>query len=657
MPDRKLEEKAHLLATQCAADGWQEIRLDDQLVDTYSLSKWSADFSLMTAGYRDRLDPDDAGNPEVPFNLVSVAILAESKARVFQRKLKDGKAGQVHIGGEVRPHTQEFIKLAARVYAAHGLTVHLRKDLKTTPVWYSSFGIFHQELDSGENFTASHSQYFKGGWKPLDAEGQQLLTEEAEIVAEVRAIVSERATIRLGPWRSNPLIVYDFDVDAVYASFQRSVIGEEQIACIRDAGRRGFRCWACTLGGSMRATTERLFSALGIPVGERGTIRYFMGEEDSQFHNVGQLDLGVDPGTARVYRNVGAEELLLTDQADLVLIWDPDGDRLKVIAQAPLKDGSLGRSVGLEVDDYPDPAKCIAYLTPNQLYLMLAAFRIDALRSADLLDAYDWFIGASVPTTQALDELALAEGLPCVRVPVGFKHIGDLCRQVENRLREPGPVSLETATGETVRLGTKPRALLLCEESGGAALGGHRLLTSKSGKRSMLALREKDGMQLGLLTIALGAHLHKTGKSLVQFFHDLVTGRNIMCFHYHRQDVRLYDESLMGAELKKAKAEGFVHRDRVMKFFRNLVAGHQAGRHSLRDIRREINARREGRTVEVPKPRKAYIAGDGVILESDRLRFIIRASGTDALLRYYVEGEDREAIRAVQRTLIDLVIP
>src|SRR5215472_12088684 len=114
------------LSIDASADKWDEIALTDDLVHSYSLEDWAANFSLMTAGYRDQLDPDDATNPEVAFNLVTIAILGEAKARVFERKLSKGETGCVHVGGETRPHTQEFISLLSRIYAAHDMVVHLR---------------------------------------------------------------------------------------------------------------------------------------------------------------------------------------------------------------------------------------------------------------------------------------------------------------------------------------------------------------------------------------------------------------------------------------------------------------------------------------------------------------------------------------------------
>ena len=86
------------------------------------------------------------------------------------------------FAGPFRP--AEIPDLAARIYAAHGLEVHLRPaDEPTTPIWLSSFGVFFDELDGGENFTASHSQSYKGGWKPMTAAGGQLL-EMASLIAD-----------------------------------------------------------------------------------------------------------------------------------------------------------------------------------------------------------------------------------------------------------------------------------------------------------------------------------------------------------------------------------------------------------------------------------------------------------------------------------------
>ncbi len=632
------------------------ITITNELVEKYSLDKWSEEFSLMTAGYRDRLDPNDVNNPEAPFNSMTVAICIEAKARVFEKKLAEGELGSVHIGGEVRPHTQDFIILAARIYAAHGFQVHLRCNTKTTPIWYSSFGIFFEEIHSGDNFTASHSQFFKGGWKPLDREGKQLLAEEKEIVTEVKDIVTNRDVIKLSPWQSNQLISYDFDVDDAYTSYLRSSLGADLIGSIMEAGNRGFVCSVSPLGGSMKSTTERIFSSLGISTGDRGIVRYFLEEEDSQFHQIGHLDdndiIGPDPGNPKIYHRIIQHENLLDWKSDLILIWDPDGDRLKIAAPAPLEIMSQARDIGLEVEEERTKGRCIVYFTSNQLYLMLTAFRIEHLRITNKLESYDWFVGLSYPTTKSIEELATSEGIPCVHVPVGFKHIGDLCKRVEEQLG--GPVEYITTAGKKLSLGKNTRALILCEESGGATLGSHELLESKSGKNKMLALREKDGFQIGLLTIALGACLNKTRTSFAKFYCGIVSKHKIEFLYYRRRDIKLYDEGLIGKALDTAKEEGLKHRDQIVSFFKDLIYNHTVGRLSIQDVQQEINSRRKNKVAEIKRLKYGYSIDDGILLESEDLRFILRASGTDAVLRYYVEGRDKNTVEAIQQMLIDL---
>ncbi|MEJ2040205.1 MAG: hypothetical protein P8X55_14925, partial [Desulfosarcinaceae bacterium] len=44
------------------------VELTDEIINLYRLEKWSKAFTLMTAGYRDQLDPEDFASPGVSFN-------------------------------------------------------------------------------------------------------------------------------------------------------------------------------------------------------------------------------------------------------------------------------------------------------------------------------------------------------------------------------------------------------------------------------------------------------------------------------------------------------------------------------------------------------------------------------------------------------------
>lgn len=653
-----LRDTAHLNGDDIDpfANKWDEIRLSDVLVKAYSLEEWSRSFSLMTAGYRDQLDPEDANNPKVAFNLVTVAILGEAKARVFARKLKDGDIAHVHVGGETRPHTQQFIAMLSRVYAAHNMMVHLRAYVRTTPIWYSSFGVFYSEYQSGDNLTASHSQFFKGGWKPLDSEGKQLLDEEADIIEEVRNIIRSRATIRLAPWVTIDNILRDFDVDEAYVSYQKSVLGEPLIDEIKLAARAGFRCSACPVGGSMKATTERLFEQLGIPTGQNGVIQYFLGDEDPYYHGIGQVNghnHGTDPGKSQIYRNIGAQEILLSNNANVVFIWDPDGDRFNIVTIAPSSRAKQAAELGLEVESSSDSERCIVYFTPNQIFFMLTAYRVFALKESGLLSKYDWFITRSVSTTHGLDELAALEDIPVAAVRVGFKYMGTFAEWVESRVDVNDPFI--TPTGVQVRLGHKPRPLIMCEESGGAIFGGTDLLWNKHHTKGLLTMREKDGMQLALFTLSLAAHLHNSGSSFADFYCQRVSRNRIKNRYFNRRDVLLYDESLVGAERQAAKDAGMLKRDHVMIFFQGLAERFASGE-SLDKIGDEVNSRLAAGDKPLPHPKKICYLGDGTLIECEPFWYVIRASGTDAVLRYYIEGKDKQELDAAQKSLVNMRI-
>ncbi len=635
---------------------WKKIELTESLINKYSLIKWSENFSLMTAGYRDQLDPKNISNHGVAFNIITIAVLGEAKARVFKRKLNNNEQAHVHIGGETRPHTPEFIGILSRIYTAHNMKVHLRTQVRTTPIWYSSFGIFYNGFQSGDNLTASHSPFFKGGWKPMDSMGKQLLAEEKEIIAEVKNIVKNRIAINLAPWQPNENILFDFDIDEPYIKYQKLIILKKSQDDINQAIKEGFRCSVCTVGGSMKATTERIFKFFGITTGKNATVQYFYGEEDSEYHGIGQTDkenFGPDPSKQEVYRHIGAQEILIQNKANIVFIWDPDGDRLNIVTIASCDHAKQYAELGLEVELIPDSSKCIIYFTPNQIYLMLTAYRIEVLKKEQLLDIYDWFVTYSVSTSRSIGELASKFNIPVTQVRVGFKFMGSLNEWIENR--EGASEPFITPTGEKVNIGKNPRALIMCEESGGAVFGGTELLFNKNKTKGLIALREKDGMQFGLLVFSLAASLYNSKQTFADYYCDLIIKHNIKYKFFNRCDVRLYDESLTGADLQKAKAAGVAKRDQTMEYFIGLAK--QAGTgSSLESIRNEINSKLSEENKFLPEIKRLSFIGDGTLVEFQTFWCLIRPSGTDALIRYYFEGQDKSEIEVYQKSLINIRI-
>lgn len=618
------------------------LQLSDELVSQYSLQKWAKSFSLMTAGYRDQLDPDDFSNPKVPFNIVTVAICAEAKARVFKRTLAKEATGHVHLGGETRPHTAEFIAAMARIYVSNGLTVHLNEQSRTTPIWYTSFGTFYNNYHFADNLTASHSPFFKGGWKPVDSMGKQLLEQEQDIIDEVRIIISNRDTINFAPYLLGGNILSDFNVDSAYLNYLESMLTQEALDSIKMAAANGYRVVACPVGGSMQATTKRLFSALGIGTGIGQTVEYIFGEENLRHHSIGDTEeqnFGPDPGKWQIYKSIGAQQILLSKKANAVFLWDPDGDRFNIVTIAPVSIAKRAIELGLEVEQFLDLDYCIVYFSPNQIFLMLIAYRISVLKSQGLLEKYDWFIASSITTSRSLNELAAKENIPVAQVRVGFKYMGAFSDWLENQNGDN--IVYVDPVGNSTNLGNKPRALIMCEESGGAMFGSFELLSNIDQSKAIIALREKDGMQFAMMTFALGAQLFNSDQSLAENYCMLIEKNAIKHKFFKRIDIRLYDESLSGDWCEAAKQEGILLRDRTMQFFESLATQLDSGT-DVKDIRQKLDKSIDGGNFNFPPIYKIRHIGDGCYFEFDHLWFVIRASGTDAVLRYYVEGEDED---------------
>jgi len=629
------------------------------LVAAAGLAAWSDQFALGTAGYRDLLNPDELFDFGVPFNGLTVALMLEARARIATA----AGLARLHVGGEVRPHTQEFIDLAARIYAAHGLHVHLRPaGRRTTPIWLSSFGVFHEELDGGENFTASHSQSYKGGWKPMDRSGGQLLEMAAAIAAEVRALVAtaraEGVEIRLAA-ANDARIHRDFEPTAAYVDVLRRVVPADLLAEVSAAAAAGFRAAFCTEGGSMGPAGRDVFGLLGVEVDGTGPVFFTHEEESRDYHGIGIVDgvnHGVDPGKWQVYKHIGAQELLRERRCQVVFIWDPDGDRFNMVTTAPAALTEPVRAAGLEVDPL-DQERCLVFFKPNQIYFMLTALKLASLEAAGELGRANWIVATTWPTSMSIGEIAAranartGAGLATFRVPVGFKHFAALVNSLEKQVAAGAPSARATdVTGRETDFGPRPRLLIMAEESGGAAMGSAEPVRSRGGARTSLAPKEKDAMQIGVMALCLAARLHRTGGSFAGYYLEQLEAWDTRYRFYERLDVPLFDEALTGEARRTARAEGNRRKEATVAFFRSLegLPPQEAERVLLEVL---------PAGALLPRIERIFHAGDGTFVEFAGQWFELRASGTDAVLRYYMEGADAGSVAELNDAFTRLAIP
>ena len=630
----------------------------------HGLLRWVTEFKLGTAGYRDTINLTDLYKTDAPFNAHTIMMIAEAMARIYERR----GYGSIHLGGEVRRFTREIIQLVSRIFAAHGISVHLHLDKGTTPIWASSFGVFYNELDGGANVTASHSQNFKQGFKPIDEKGMQLLGMADEIRDEVKKIGEEAMaggySINLSADPS-PNIMKDFHYLDAYADYLKDIVPEEAFLLIKRAQEAGMKVGVSTMGGSMHENSMPIFNHFGISAGIDGMIQYFHWEKRDDFHRVGEIDgenYGCDPAKPIIYRNIGLKEKLLTGEIDFGFIWDPDGDRYNMVTMADATIASKAEEIGLEVEKMQGMDKCIAYFKPNQIYFINTALKLEMIARSGELFQYDWVISTTYPTSKSIGELTEmfnrryanefakhGTKLRLFRTPVGFKHLGNMVSTIERRLSEgEGEVMLEDTTGEEISLGRKPRILILAEESGGAAMGGAEWIRSKHGKRESLSMKEKDGMQIALMNLSIMGKLFIERKSFTQLYIEKIEEYDIQYRYYYRIDKKLFDESLTGKAREDAREIGNRTKDFMVETFKSLTEGKTMGQVS-RELRKMT-----GNQIPIPEVKRIFWAGDGTYIDFGKFWFELRASGTDAVLRFYIEGKEKEVLEAVNNAFVGI---
>ena len=627
------------------------------------LFKWISDFKLGTAGYRDTIDMNDFFSTDAPYNAHTIMMVAEAMARIYNKK----GYGSVHLGGEVRRYTPEIIQLIGRIFASHGVTVHLNAERDTTPIWATSFGVFYNELDGGANITASHSQKFKQGFKPVDEKGMQLLSVADEIAEEVRRIgqeaKSESFSITLSAV-SSPYIRKDFRYLEAYADYLKDIIPEEALRLIHEAQKAGMKAGVSTVGGSMYENSLALFERFGIKAGQGGLIQYMHWEKRDDFHKVGEIDgenYGCDPTKPIIYRNIGLKEKLLSGEIHFGFIWDPDGDRYNIVTIAPASVKNRAEESGLEVESIAGRDECIVYFKPNQIYFLNAALKLEILAESGDLFKNDQVIGTTYPTSKSIGELAdvfnkryskeFDQSGTRVRVfntPVGFKYFGEMVGDIEAQLGQGGEVVLKDVTGKEVSLGRSPRILIMAEESGGAAMGSATWRLSKGKKRRSLAMKEKDGMQIALMNLGVMSKLYLEKKSFAELYVEKIEEYDIRYRYYGRIDKTLFEESLTGEAREKAKAIGNKAKDYVVDAFKALTR--KKSPQEARDALQKL----VGEGVRVPEIKRVFWAGDGTYIDFGTMWFELRASGTDAVLRFYIEGRDKAFLDSLNKAFVEI---
>ena len=367
-------------------------------------------------------------------------------------KHAEGKPQSVAIAYDSRIKGVLFSKESAAVLAANGIKAYIYPQLMPTPAL--SYAVRHLKCDAGICVTASHNPAKYNGYKAYGSDGCQITADMADgITQEIKSldIFSGVKRMDFEEGVKQGLIEYiggetvDAFLDAVY-----------QESLIDDASN--LKLVYTPLNGAGRVCVLRILERIGIkdvtvvpeqeyPDGNFPTCPY----PNPEFREALQKGL----------------ELCEKVQPDLLLATDPDSDR-----------------VGIAVNQGGE----FKLMTGNEVGILLLDFIARVKQEQGKLPAHPVAV-TTIVSTDMVDPIAQHYGVEMRRCLTGFKYIGDIIAELEQKE------------------GNANSYLLGFEESYGYLSGGY--------------VRDKDAVDGSMLICEMASYYKRQGKTLVDAMNDL----------------------------------------------------------------------------------------------------------------------------------------
>ena len=367
-------------------------------------------------------------------------------------KHAEGKPQSVAIAYDSRIKGVLFSKESAAVLAANGIKAYIYPQLMPTPAL--SYAVRHLKCGAGICVTASHNPAKYNGYKAYGSDGCQITADMADgITQEIGAldIFADVKKMDFEEGRKQGLIEYIGDetmgafLDDVY---KESLTGDAS----------NLKLVYTPLNGAGRVCVLRILERIGIkdvtvvpeqeyPDGNFPTCPY----PNPEFREALQKGL----------------ELCEKVQPDLLLATDPDSDR-----------------VGIAVNQGGE----FKLMTGNEVGILLLDFIARVKQEQGKLPAHPVAV-TTIVSTDMVDPIAQHYGIEMRRCLTGFKYIGDIIADVEQKE------------------GSYESFLLGFEESYGYLSGGY--------------VRDKDAVDGSMLICEMASYYKRQGKTLVDAMNDL----------------------------------------------------------------------------------------------------------------------------------------
>ena len=309
----------------------------------------------------------------------------------------------VVISYDSRKMSKEFSMQTALILCANGIKAYLFESLR--PVPELSFAVRELKCTAGIMITASHNPPKYNGYKVYWDDGAQIVEpRDKDIIANVRAVKSFSEIKEMSEEEAKEKGLLTFvgkEMDDKYIEKLKSLILNPEI--VKEQGKK-LKVVYTPLHGTGNMIAERLLKEIGIEN------LYVVPEQKDPDGNFPTVEYP-NPEDPRAFKL--ALELAKKVDADIVLATDPDADRLGVLA----KDSKTG-----EYKDY----------TGNMSALLIAEYRISQMKEKDILSKNGMLI-TTIVSSKLAKVIAKEYGLEYIEVLIGFKNIGAIIRQAEEK--------------------------------------------------------------------------------------------------------------------------------------------------------------------------------------------------------------------------------
>jgi phosphoglucomutase len=464
----------------------------------------------------------------------------------------NGKPQSVAIAHDSRNKGVAFAQQSAAVLAANGIKAYLYPQLMPTPAL--SFAVRHLHCDAGICVTASHNPAKYNGYKAYGSDGCQVTADMADgIMNEINSLDIFSGVKRMDFQQGLDQGLIEYIGQETVDAFIENVYAESL-----QVDASNLKLVYTPLNGSGLMCVKRILDKIGV---KDVTV------VPEQEHPDGNFPTCPYPNPEIREALQKGLELCEKVQPDLLLATDPDCDR-----------------VGIAVNQHGD----YVLMTGNEVGILLLDFIAGVKKEQGRLPAHPVAV-TTIVSTDMVDPIAKEYGVELRRCLTGFKYIGDIIAELEEKE------------------GNADSYLLGFEESYGYLSGGY--------------VRDKDAVDGSMLICQMAAYYKQKGLTLVDAMSALYEK-----YGYYKNDLCNF-----GFEGE----DGMKTMNGIMEKLRNDPPAEIAGSKVVgrSDYQASLSYGDVEGSIDLPKSN---------VLEyrmENGCKLIVRPSGTEPKIKIYLSGK------------------